>query len=1435
MENINQLTQIPAPGMRMVKFCGDTVNFRLDLAFARSGTAWIRTNIGQSKVIRNEIIRQVDTGEPPLGRAWFDIPMRRIGEQAFEAELPLCENGHFEAKCYFLPRGETTPVWPQGTNTMINVDSADACCGNIIYNVFVRQFGPNKAKAQTLSPAQNELIAHLDQKKYTVIPPSGTFRDLIAELDFILGDLGCRILMLLPIHPTPTTYGRMGRFGSPYAALSFTAVDPALAEFDHHATPLEQFIELVDAVHQRNARIIIDIAINHTGWAAGLHESHPQWLVRGPAGKIEIPGAWGVDWEDLTKLDYNHKDLWQYMANVFLTWCNRGVDGFRCDAGYMIPATAWRYIVARVRDQFPDTVFLLEGLGGKISVTRDLLNTANLNWAYSELFQNYDRGQVEHYLLEAIEIAASDGITVHFAETHDNLRLAARSEVYARLRTALCALCSPQGGFGFANGVEWFATEKINVHNSAPLNWGAAANQVAHIRRLNGLLKAHPAFHGDTLLKMIQRGDGNHICLLRHHIPTGKRLLVVANLDDEKQMTAFWDPVPAGINDLQYIDLLSETSVDAAESEGWHSCLLKPGQVLCLSPDQNDLTYVQKFPAHPCDPPRQIDVQRLHAKVLQVFTLFHGTGDLADFDISQAAQQLMTDPLDFCRKLNPHSREPRVISWQWPQDLRREVMIPPGHLLCVQADYAFRARLIGNQQTIASEISIKRADGSFFVLFVLAKTPAAPESVTLKLSVFTPGGGQHEEAPVLMLPQAKSVRIRRVFLPSEVHLNGLTFLATNGRGAMLKLPAAWGDLRSRYDSLLAANISREYPENRWIMFTRCRAWLVFQGYSQEINTDCLKTFSVDDFGCGFWHYHIPTGQGENILLSIALNMVAGENALWMTFYRHPSNDVRDQLADNKPVLLILRPDIENRSFHDPTKAYTGPEVQWPQNIQPHDQGFDFTPDSYRQLRIRASSGNFVSEPEWQYMVYRAADADRGQDPDSDLFSPGYFSLALEGNQQVSLAADVSRIEDRIPLPEFPSDPGYGVNFETEKDIRLSPRATLARAMDDFVVQRGQHKSVIAGYPWFLDWGRDALIFVRGLIAAGRFKESRAILQQFGQFEQQGTLPNMIQGHEAANRDTSDAPLWFILACEELVRAECNDSFLETDCAGRRIRDIILSIGNGIKAGTPRGVKMDPETGLVFSPVHYTWMDTDHPAGTPRQGYPIEIQALWYAALRFIGRVDRVEYRDQWRQLVHQVQSVISDLYRQNKLGYLADCRHASAGQSALEAIPDDALRPNQLMAITLGAVKDNQLCRRILASCETLLVPGAIRSLADRAVDYPIEINHQGTRIIDPHHPYQGKYSGDEDSRRKPAYHNGTAWTWPFPSFCEAWSMAYGDKGRQTALAWLTSGLRLLESGCVGHIPEILDGDYPHTQRGCDAQAWGASELLRVWLKLGGH
>jgi glycogen debranching enzyme len=214
------------------------------------------------------------------------------------------------------------------------------------------------------------------------------------------------------------------------------------------------------------------------------------------------------------------------------------------------------------------------------------------------------------------------------------------------------------------------------------------------------------------------------------------------------------------------------------------------------------------------------------------------------------------------------------------------------------------------------------------------------------------------------------------------------------------------------------------------------------------------------------------------------------------------------------------------------------------------------------------------------------------------------------------------------------------------------------------------------------------------------------------------------------------------------------------------------------------------------------------------------------------KIDPTENKRKWEQLRTQIRISIVDRFWMADLQFLSDCLHAPSGKPAAQAVPDDALRPNQLLAITLGAVNEQSICRQILTACQELLVPGAIRSLADRPVRQPLQIVHNAKLINDPYHPYQGHYAGDEDTQRKPAYHNGTAWTWLFPSYCEAWAMTYGEGGKKAALAWLSSSMRLLERGCIGHIPEILDGDRPHAARGCDAQAWGASELLRVWLKL---
>ncbi|MBR4717899.1 MAG: hypothetical protein IKP09_07555 [Lentisphaeria bacterium] len=397
------------------------------------------------------------------------------------------------------------------------------------------------------------------------------------------------------------------------------------------------------------------------------------------------------------------------------------------------------------------------------------------------------------------------------------------------------------------------------------------------------------------------------------------------------------------------------------------------------------------------------------------------------------------------------------------------------------------------------------------------------------------------------------------------------------------------------------------------------------------------------------------------------------------------------------------------------------------------------------------------------------------------------------------------------------------------------QTVMLNSLKAFIVKRGGLKTVIAGYPWFLDWGRDTLIFVRGLIAEPVFHEDvRQILVQFASLVKDGTICNMISGTDTGNRDTSDAPLWLFIGVRDMCAALGNRDFLKTKVKDRgTLLDLLVELAEGLVKGTPNGIACDAESGLIFSPAHFTWMDTNYPAGTPREGYPVEIQALWYASLRFLADSLPEKKAARWAELAERVRESFLKYFPLKDEGFLSDCLHCKPGTPASKAEPDDHLRPNQLLAITLGPVEDRKLRRNILLNTSELLVPGGIRSLADRPVKYPLPVYGADGRLLnDPNHPYQGHYRGDENTCRKVAYHNGTAWTWQMPLFPEAYYITHGPFGRATAISLLASMAVQLDNGCIMHMPEILDGDYPHKPRGCDAQAWGLSEYYRVWKLL---
>ncbi len=1400
-----QPIQSPAPDSHLLKWSGDTLEVSLKLGQSAKGRAVLRTDIGNAAVSRRETIDFTERAATPLARGWHDIDMRETAPGEFAASVPLEEVGIFSAKACFFPDDGSGPVWPEGGDLHVKVAPARTRRANSIYTAYVRQFGPalheNPVNART-----KHALSELDSRGFCVIPPSGTFRNLASHLDHIMDVMGFRIVQLLPVFPVPTTFARMGRFGSSFAAVDFLSVDPSCAEFDKHATPLDQFCELADAVHARGGLLYLDLPANHTGWAATLQTHHPEWYKKEKDGSFHSPGAWGVTWADLVELDYSLPELREYMADVFLFWCRRGVDGFRCDAGYMIPEATWLYIVARVREEFPDTVFMLEGLGGDPRVTDALISRAGLDWAYSETFQTLDRGSFEWYLPKCIALSESCGPLVHFAETHDNDRLAKNGRKWAKLRVALSALLSQQGAWGMTNGVEWFATEKIDVHGASSLNWGARENMVDLVARLNRLTAEHPAFGPDTHIEMVQHGEGNFIAVKRTW--SEGSVLVLLNLDCNVGCNAKWDP--EAFPGCTATDLVSCGEFEADPQIGTP---LAPGEFLCLE-TAGDSAWASRV-------------------------------------VVAARRRESLDP----------APPPDSTLWTYPRDVRRRVPVPNGDTVAITSPRPFRAVVTENGRVLASAISATASsgrEGPFSALIppiAYSGDGTACRSLKLEMTVYNPPEAgrtagvmaEHAAGELLVCPPGDKARVETFCTPERLRRDGEALaVLSNGAGADSFVRAAWGETLSKYDSLFSANPNRKVPSDRLRLWTRCRVWLQHHGYSREVNRDCLVNFRADPAGrSATWFFHVPCGLGKQASFAFTLAHARFLNSarLEVRRYRSGTDDTDDE------VRLVFRPDIEWCSFHELTKAYAGAENAYPAGIKALDGGFSFSPYVNGEFTLTSDRALYTPEAQWCYNVHHEVDAERGQDAEGDLFSPGWFAADFAPNEAVTFEATFRCPENS---PKTAAAPASGPDEDEAKLCRTLERdrmpqpidETLKRSLDLFIQKRDDLFTVLAGYPWFLDWGRDTLIFLRGYMAAGKVDESLSILTAFARFEEKGTIPNIIHGESAGNRDTSDAPLWLIVTTEAVAERLGAEKTLATDCtprgakARRTLADVVSSILENYIAGTPNGIRVDEDSGLVWSPTHFTWMDTNYPAGTPRVGYPVEIQSLWISALRFAASA----IAPKWGELAEKAAKSLAKLFAVPGIG-LADCLRAPNGEPAANAVKEDALRPNQLFAITLGALPESahELRRKIVCACAELLVPGGNRSVADRDTKCDFAVRgSSGQPLNSPHHPYWGSYSGDEDTRRKPAYHNGTVWGWTFPLQAEAMvktaeadpntTPAMLKRMKARALSLLASSVENFREGAIAHLSENADGDAPHHQKGSPAQAWSESELLRVWM-----
>ena len=890
----------PVPGERQLRFVGDKILFSVKTAgrpvAAKNWTARLRTNLGRAAARRREIIAAHAVGAMPAGASWRDVPMQATAD-GWQIELPLAEPGFFKAKAYLLDENNWQH-WPDGPDVGVAVHPNFARTANTIYCAFPRLFGTTKNLSSTADEKLEEQLKSLEAQGYATLPPSGKFRDLTKKLPFIVNQLACRIIHLLPVHPTPTTYARFGRFGSPYAALDLIAVDPALVEFDKRTTGIDQFCELTYAAHSLGARVFIDIVINHTGWGSTLQENHPQFFLKSPDGSFASPGAWGTVWEDLVELEQNDVKLWDLVADSLLIWCRRGVDGFRCDAGYKIPAPAWQYIVARVQEEFPETIFLLEGLGGSWDATELLLTEGGMQWAYSELFQNYSGRDVAGYLDYANRQDERVGSYVHYSETHDNDRLAKRGRAWSLLRNRLCALTSPCGGFGFTCGVEWLAGEKIRVHGSTGLNWDAADNIVSELAQLNKLISDHPCFFDSAKLTRLSAPDSPIYALLRESAEGKDAVLILVNTDVEKSNLFSIAPDDPKIQILNFkFDLLGEPHPLLDRQSGEIIIPLAPGAVHCLAPTQK--------PVGLCGE----DYRRARARAAWAVESLSKTVPAETIDgldwrwlaervesspknfliaAGEFAERKPKAPLaDLLAKAGRQEIFPRVVEWTL-LDMRRVTLVPAGHWLLLEDSAPFRATLTPRTPDAKTRLRIhvqSMAVGNRHFASFAPRDSAVETELRLERYAAT---SQNISATVRFLPPEPEAPSASFHLPAPDAL----VLLTNGIGSMARLCVDLGRVNSKYDCVLGANLNPTVPVDRHVFVKRIRVWVNADGFISPLDFNCLASFTAGS--PAVWKFVANAGDGRTVEIELRAEMVEGKNTIIFQFSRPPKNSRKDK-------------------------------------------------------------------------------------------------------------------------------------------------------------------------------------------------------------------------------------------------------------------------------------------------------------------------------------------------------------------------------------------------------------------------------------------------------------------------------------------------------------------------------------------------------------
>jgi predicted glycogen debranching enzyme len=642
------------------------------------------------------------------------------------------------------------------------------------------------------------------------------------------------------------------------------------------------------------------------------------------------------------------------------------------------------------------------------------------------------------------------------------------------------------------------------------------------------------------------------------------------------------------------------------------------------------------------------------------------------------------------------------------------------------------------------------------------------------------------------------------------------WLVTNGIGGYASGTVA-NMLTRRYHGLLMAAL--QPPLGRTLLLAKLDETAEYDGIHAE-NGHYYPLF-VNQWSNGAplaepnGHHHINSFhlEGTTPVWTFALANALLEKRIWMQPGANTTYIHYHLARATGPLLLQAKAFTDYRDYHETTIIN-----DWQPEIMPIERGLRI--QTYPQavpFYLFSDKGLFSPQFEWYEDFFLSEEEYRGQnDVEDDHIYAAHLRAILHPGESLTIAASTESQVNLNGGDAFTERIAYENEIidRARSVFAISPPQEIQQlilAADQFIVERQtpadpHGRSIIAGYPWFSDWGRDTMISLPGLtLTTGRPEIAATILRTYKQYVDQGMIPNRFPDEgEIPEYNTVDATLWYIEAIRHYL-VNTGDISLMAE-----LFPVLVDIIDWHKRGTRYNIHMDENDALLYAGEEgqqLTWMDAkvDDWVVTPRIGKPVEINALWYNALKTTADLCRELGEDPapYETLAGRVKAGFSRFWN-DEYGYCYDVLDTPDGED------DASLRPNQILAVSLPHCPfTHHQQRSIVDACgRHLLTAHGLRSLSPEDDEY------------------MGHYGGDR-YKRDGAYHQGTTWSWLIGPFVEAHLRVYNNPS--LARSYLTSLLKHLKAHGLGSISEIFDGDPPFTPRGCTAQAWGVAEVLRAW------